>query len=322
MQLVQQPSTRVTQAFGPASGLGISQGFDAASPLLHSKQYRIVEQLGEGGMGTVYRAYDPMLERDVAIKVLKDGLPKAARRRFLAEARHGARMGHPHLVRVFDLGVQLDTGLDWFAMEFLDGRDLDTLLQRASRRELRLPARLVGIVFDQMLDALGHAHDAGVIHRDVKPANVFVARGRARDTICTKLLDFGVALESGDEDGSRELCGDPRYVAPEQALGEPTLDHRADLYAAGMSLYESLAGHHPFESLIDRGTAALLQAQCDRPLPSLFDALPITWPETTRRQLDEVVHTACAKDPQARFPNAEVMRRAIRNALRVRANHA
>ena len=266
-------------------------------------------------MGRVYRAYDPMLERDVAIKVLLPGLPVAARKRFVAEARHGARMCHPNLVRVFDLGVQPDTGLDWFAMEYMQGRDLETLLARAARRSLRLPPRLVGKIFDQVLDAVGYAHALGLVHRDVKPANIFVAREDADRLMSAKLLDFGVALDRDRETARAELCGDPRYVAPEQALGEAGLDHRADLYAAGISVFQALTGWHPFERLIADGTAALLHAQCDQDLPRISRLLPANWSATVRHGLDAVIGKACAKDPDLRFETADEMRGALREAL-------
>ena len=307
---------RITQAFAPATEVMAHGGtFDPSGALFHSKQYRILEQLGEGGMGTMYRAYDPMLERDVAIKVLKPGLPTALRQRFLAEARHGARLCHPHLARVYDLGIQLDTGLDWFAMEFLAGRDLDTLLTRARVKRLRLPARLIGIVFQHVLDALQHAHDAGLVHRDVKPANIFVARNGGNDRLSAKLLDFGVALDLRRDEGRGDICGDPRYVAPEQILGCPNIDHRADIYAAGMSLYETLVGWHPLESLIGHGTAALIEAHCERELPPLTDLLPKHWSACVRARLDAVVRTACAKDPRDRFTSAAGMGKALRSAL-------
>ncbi len=316
MQVVQETSARITQAFAPVvETLDDNRDLDLAQPLLHSKQYRITDLVGEGGMGKVYRAYDPMLERDVAIKVLQPGLPAAARKRFVAEARYGARLCHPHLVRVFDLGVQPNSGLDWFAMEYLEGRDLETLLRRAARRSLRLPPRLVGIVFDHMLDALGHAHDNGLIHRDIKPANMFVDRRRGRPEISAKLLDFGVAIDRAADDETVDLCGDPRYVAPEQALGESGLDHRADLYAAGISLFEALSGWHPFERIIDRGAAALIAAHCDDELPKISPLLPATWSATTRHALDAVIRKACAKDPQHRFDDASSMRKALASAL-------
>ena len=317
MQLAQQPLARITLAFAPTADV-VTRGpaFDPSAALLHSKQYRIVDQLGEGGMGTVYRAYDPMLERNVAIKVLKPGLPDALRRRFLAEARHGARLSHPNLARVYDLGIELDTGLDWFAMEFLQGRDLETLLRRARMKRLRLPTALVGLVFNHVLDALQHAHDADLVHRDVKPANIFVSRRPGHDIVSAKLLDFGVALDRRRGHDNTDICGDPRYVAPEQILGEPRIDHRADIYAAGISLFEALAGWHPMESVLGQGTQALIQAQCEGELPSLASVLPRHWSATMRDRLEEVVRTACAKDPSRRFSTAEGMRRSLKRALR------
>lgn len=317
MQVAQQSSARITQAFAPTTDVVTRGGtFDPSAALVHSKQYRIVDQLGEGGMGTVYQAYDPMLERNVAIKVLKPGLPTAVRRRFLAEARHGAQLSHPHLARVYDLGIELDTGLDWFAMEYLQGRDLETLLRRARSKRMRLPTALVGLVFDHVLDALQHAHDAGLVHRDVKPANIFVARRPGHDIVSAKLLDFGVALDRRQGRDHTDICGDPRYVAPEQILGEPETDHRADIYAAGMSLFEALAGWHPLESVIAQGTQALIQAQCEGELPPLCAALPKHWPATMRTRLENVVRVACAKRASDRFASAAAMRKALKQALR------
>lgn len=317
MPVAHQSPARITQAFASSSdAVAYGGALDPSAALFHSKQYRIVEQLGEGGMGIVYRAYDPMLERDVAIKVLKSGLPPALRQRFLAEARHGARLCHPHLARVYDLGIQLDTGLDWFAMEFLEGRDLETLLRRARTKRLRLPTRLVGIIFSHVLSALQHAHDADLVHRDVKPANIFVARRPGHDVVSAKLLDFGVALDRRRDDGRTDICGDPRYVAPEQILGRATMDHRADIYAAGMSLYETLTGWHPLESVIEQGTQALIAAQCNDELPCLAELLPRHWSASVRTRLDAVVRTACAKDPHERFSSAETMRKALEHALR------
>jgi serine/threonine-protein kinase len=308
---------RITQAFAPATDIGAHGGtLDPAAALFHSKQYRIVEQLGEGGMGTVYRAYDPMLERDVAIKVLKAGLPNALRQRFLAEARHGARLAHPNLARVYDLGIQLDTGLDWFAMEFLEGRDLETLLLRARHKGVRLPTALIGILFSHVLDAMQHAHDGQLVHRDIKPANMFVLRRPGQDRVSAKLLDFGVALDLRRDHDRTDICGDPRYVAPEQICGDEAIDHRADIYAAGISLFEALAGHHPLEAVIERGTQALISAQCNEPLPSLSASLPLHWSATMRSRLEAVVRTACAKDPADRYGSALAMRKALRQALR------
>jgi serine/threonine protein kinase len=189
-------AARITQPFAAAAHS------DAPQPashelVIHSKQYRIVGTLGEGGMGTVYRAYDPLLERDVALKVMKEGLPAAARRCFRAEALYGARLCHPSLVRVFDLGILPDRGLEWFAMEYLRGKDLERLLLAARRKGLRFSLALVGQVFGGILDALAHAHAHGIVHRDVKPANIFVMR------------EPGTGSASGSASASCSTSGSP-----------------------------------------------------------------------------------------------------------------
>ena len=307
-------ANRTTQPFA-------AQMEDAAPRLsrelvFHSKQYRIVEQLGEGGMGLVYRAYDPLLERDVALKVMKAGLPRQARRCFRQEAIFGAKLCHPNLVRIFDLGILPELDLEWFAMEYLEGKDLERLLEGARRRGLRFSLTLVGQVFDGVLDALAHAHAHGVIHRDVKPANIFVSRETSGARVSAKLLDFGVAFDlRRASEGAAERCGDPRYVAPEQALGGTVPDGRTDVYAAGMSLFEVLTGRHPFQEILGEPTNTLIEAHCERtpPLPSRF--LPRELPVALRCGLDVVFAKACAKDPEERFASAADMRRALLDVL-------
>lgn len=307
-------SARITQPF--AAGVDEDPQLDSRELVIHSKQYRILETLGEGGMGTVYRAYDPVLERDVALKVMKTGLPAPARRCFRAEALVGAKLCHPNLVRIFDLGIMPDRGLEWFAMEFLRGKDLERLLVRARRRGLRFSLTLVGQVFDGILDALSHAHRHGIIHRDVKPANIFVSRESHGTRVSAKLLDFGVACDLRREasDGI-ERCGDPRYVAPEQALGGTQPDARLDVYAAGMSLFEVVTGRHPFEDLLSESSPALIAAHCERTPPRLSDHLPHELPVSIRCGLDVVFDKACAKDPDDRFESAADMRRALLDVL-------
>ncbi|MEM7159524.1 MAG: serine/threonine-protein kinase [Myxococcota bacterium] len=305
---------RVTQPF--AVGTDESPRTDPRKLVIHSKQYRMTETLGEGGMGTVYRAYDPVLERDVALKVMKPGLPALARRCFRQEALFGARLCHPNLVRIFDLGVLPDEGLEWFAMEYLPGKDLERLLGGARRRGLRFSLTLVGQVFDGVLDALSHAHRHGVIHRDVKPANIFVSRETHGTRVSAKLLDFGVACDLRRNDETMtERCGDPRYVAPEQAVGGVVPDARTDVYAAGMSLFEVVTGRHPFQELLDGPTDALIQAHCHQMPPQPGHFLPSELPVAIRCGLDVVFTKACAKDPADRFASAADMRRALLDVL-------
>ena len=302
---------RVTRSFADESAAPYHEELPSTSLLIHSKQYRVVETLGEGGMGNVYRAYDPVLERDVALKVMKHGLPGPARQRFRQEALYGARLSHPNLARVYDLGFWPDRGIDWFAMEYLRGRDLEILLTRARQRGMRFSLKFAIDVFDGVLDALHHAHGEGVVHRDVKPGNIFVSRQKHRDRVWAKLLDFGVAIDVSVTDGVvSEICGDPRYIAPEQALGSDDLDGRTDVYAAGMSLFEVLTGRHPFEDLVGSHHEKLLSAQCTRDVSPVGKLLP-DLPVDIRCALDVIVSKACAKDPAERFESAAALRTAL-----------
>jgi len=280
--------------------------------LTHAKQYRIERLLGEGGMGLVYRAFDPILERSVALKMIKPDLPGAARRRFVREARYGARLCHPNVVRVYDLGRLTTQGLDWFAMEYLVGRDLGDLLKRALRRDRTLPPRVVLTAFDRVLDALTHAHGRGLVHRDVKPANIFITREQDGRRFGVKLLDFGVALRIGDADDAHDLCGDPRYCPPEQILGTQPIDARADVYACGIAMFEALAGRHPFENALGEAPLSLVQAHRELEVPSLAPALASTWPEAVVRALDALIRRATAKHADDRFASADAMRMALR----------
>nr|MCH9686914.1 serine/threonine protein kinase [Deltaproteobacteria bacterium] len=226
------------------------------------------------------------------------------------------RLCHPNLVRIFDLGVLPDRGLEWFAMEYLPGKDLERLLGAAQRRGVRFSLTFVGQVFDGVLDALSHAHRQGVIHRDVKPANIFVSRETHGTRVAAKLIDFGVACDIRNTSADAiERCGDPRYVAPEQALGGTRPDARTDVYAAGISLFEVATGRHPFADLLDGPTSDLIAAHAQRipPLPSAF--LPPQLPATIRCGLDVVFGKACAKDPEERFASAADMRRALLDVL-------
>ncbi len=308
-------AARITQPF--AAAVDEPPRLDSRELVIHSKQYRITGTLGEGGMGTVYRAYDPVLERDVALKVMKPGLPVVARRCFRAEALYGARLCHPNLVRIFDFGILPDRGLEWFAMEYLRGKDLERLLNGARRRGKRFSLALAAQVFDGILDALHHAHQRGVIHRDVKPANIFVSRETHRARVSAKLLDFGVACDARPNQAEHEIerCGDPRYVAPEQALGTSHPDARTDVYAAGISLFEVVTGRHPFEDLLREPSSTLIAAHCQRTPPWPSQWLPRELPAAVRCGLDVVFAKACAKEPDDRFESAADMRRALLDVL-------
>ena len=291
----------------------------AGAMLAHTKQYRVEGCIGQGGMGWVYRAWDPVLERPVAVKVMKPEVPECERARFRREAIWGARFCHPSIARVFDLVGVPGQGISWFVMEYLPGRDLATLITRARHQQATIPLRLVADVFRQILAALQYSHDCGVVHRDVKPENMFVTRDPNTNFVTSKLLDFGVALDrSRPPTAEPHLVGDPRYMAPEQSEPGRRVDARADVYAAGMSLYAALANAHPFADL-EAGGADLgqwLHAQRERSPAPVSNHLPDGLPATVACGLDLVLARATAKDPEHRFASARAMRDALFEVLR------
>jgi serine/threonine-protein kinase len=228
----------VSDSGEPATGQGPPKG----QPERLGK-YEIVDRLGQGNMGVVYKAHDPFLERDVALKVM---LPKVAedpegKFRFEREARAVARMVHPHVVTVFDLGYHTD-GSPYIAMELLDGEDLQHSLRQGSPLPL---GRKIEIVL-QVLEGLGRAHAAGIVHRDIKPANVFLTRDGN-----VKIMDFGVAFTKSSETSVGTAVGTPDYMSPEQ-VGGGSVDERSDLFSVGAMLLELVSGRRPFhgESLV------------------------------------------------------------------------
>jgi dienelactone hydrolase len=263
--------------------------------------YALVERLGAGGMGIVYRAHDSRLQRDVAIKALpaESFGDETSRVRFRREALALASLSHPNIATLFDV-LEVD-GLSYLVMECVTG---ESLAARLARQPLSVgEATSVGI---EIADALAEAHERGIVHRDLKPANVMLTpRGHV------KVLDFGIAKLFADDDGDRTTLTDVRtrgaigtlaYMSPEQALGEP-IDARTDLWSLGVLLHESLAGRPPFDGA---GTLGLLTAITTAPAPALGQARTDVPPE-----LERVVHRALAKRPEERYGSAAEMRDAL-----------
>lgn len=263
-------------------------------------RFTIRERLGGGGMGTVYRASQHSVGRDVAIKVISPrlGTDRATAKRFLREARLTSQLGHANIVSVVDFG-QTEAGLLYFVMELLNGRTLGDLLQERSRLE---PAVAVRIAL-QVCDALEIAHDAGVVHRDLKPSNIFVTDDRpGREQV--KVLDFGVAKSLADEDGttithSGMMVGTPKYMAPDTMMGH-SVDGRADLYSLGVILYRMVAGRAPFEADSAKAVVQMHARRAPAPLDSEV-------PEALRKVIDRLLK----KDPEQRYASALELREAL-----------
>ncbi|TAK41993.1 MAG: serine/threonine protein kinase, partial [Betaproteobacteria bacterium] len=263
-------------------------------------RYLIVGELGRGAMGAVYRAIDPLIEREVAIKTLLPHLPEdemvAVRERFLREARSAGRLNHPNIVTIFDVGEQ--DGLAYIAMELLEGRTLQQMLTESRR----LPVATAADIAAQVADALDHALGFGIVHRDVKPANIMVsASGRA------KLADFGVAhLPSASMTHTGAALGSPKYMAPEQVIGQP-VDPRADIFSLGAVLYEMLTGRTPFEREGETTVFALMNrivAEPHAPVSKIDPSLPPAF--------DRILARALAKLPADRYQRAGEMARDLR----------
>jgi eukaryotic-like serine/threonine-protein kinase len=215
-----------------------------------AKKYRVEQMLGEGGMGRVYKATQLALDKPVVLKVLRQALLGDERTvaRFQREAKAASRLNHPNSISVLDFG-QADDGAMYIAMEYVQGKDLHHILSR----EWPLPEARVVRIMSQVLSALADAHSAGVIHRDLKPENIMVEQRRGEPDF-VKVLDFGIAkiIDGTNDEGpaltrAGFVCGTPEYMSPEQARGAP-LDHRSDLYAVGVILYQLMSGLLPFDS--------------------------------------------------------------------------
>jgi serine/threonine-protein kinase len=258
-------------------------------------RYEILDEIGQGAMGTVYRARDPLIERTVAIKTVSIAQLRQegadAESRFLREAQSAGRLSHPSIVTIYDVGEA--DGLAYIAMEYLPGATLRDVMNKSP-----IPLGLALDTAMQMAEALAFAHEHGVIHRDIKPANVVVTGHRGR----VKLTDFGIAhLVNSDHTQTGQMLGSPRYMSPEQAMGRE-IDGRSDIFSLGAVLYEMLTGHYAFDG--DSLPAIVYRVIHETPVPAttLRPQLPAELAGLLSRMLD--------KNPEAR-PDA----RALVNAL-------
>jgi hypothetical protein len=264
-------------------------------------RYRIVAELGRGAMGAVYRAVDPLIEREVAVKTLLPNLPEEVvaevRERFLREAKSAGRLNHPNIVTIYDVGEQ--EGVAYIAMELLEGRSLQQMLRDPQPLSLDQVADIVA----QVAEALDYAQRHKIVHRDVKPANVMVdSHGRA------KLADFGVAhVPSSTMTQTGTALGSPRYMSPEQVLGLP-IDPRSDIFSLGVVLYEALTRRTPFERASDTNVFSLMHRIAGEPHAPVHEIDP-----KIPAAFDRILDRALAKKPEERYQRAGEMAAELRN---------
>ena len=261
--------------------------------------YKVTEKIGEGGMGAVFKGIDLMLEREVAIKMLRPELASQPQvvERFRSEAVTLAKLNHPNIATLFSF---LRQGEDFFmVMEFVRGETLDSLIRRTGA----MPCDRAVALLNQALDGIDHAHKMGIIHRDIKPANMMLTENGT-----LKVMDFGIARVLGTSRMTKQgnIVGTVEYMSPEQVRGQET-DARSDIYSLGILLYEMLTGRVPFSSDSEYDLMRM-QIENAPPPPRVFSAqIP--------QPVEQAIMRSLAKRPEARFQGADEFRNALSNVL-------
>ncbi len=261
-------------------------------------RYEIISEIGQGAMGVVYRALDPLLERTVAIKTISLDLSKdefeAFEQRFYREASSAGRLNHPNIVTIHDVGNS--DNVAYMAMEFLEGVELRDIMDAGAHLDLD---RIVEIV-SQVADGLAYAHEHGVVHRDIKPSNIMILKNGV-----AKITDFGIALiPSSSRTMAGMVLGSPKYMSPEQVVGQD-VDRRSDIFSLGVMLYEMLTGTPPFSG--ENISAIMYRILNEMPLA------PVTLKPELPEIFNFIVAKALAKHPDDRYQSAEEMADDLRN---------
>jgi serine/threonine-protein kinase len=266
-------------------------------------RYEIIKELGKGGMGVVYQAHDPQIDRPVALKVLR--VDRVVNEdfvlRFFKEAKFIGRLSHPNIVTVYDVGR--DHGTIYIAMEYLQGQPLNEVI-----RSGRLSVEKIIDIALQVANALGYAHEKGIVHRDIKPSNIILT-----DEGNVKLTDFGIA-RAEDQNAAQQtqtgvILGTPFYMSPEQVMGK-RVDGRSDLFSLGVILYELIVGRKPFKG--DHFTAIFRAITEDIPVAPLQIDASIPQP------ISDLIMKALSKNLDARFQTGEEVSHALKTCLQVK----
>ncbi|HEY9100038.1 MAG TPA: protein kinase [Thiobacillus sp.] len=261
-------------------------------------RYEVVSTLGQGAMGTVYKAVDPLIERTVAIKTINLNLSKDElaefEERFYREAKSAGRLNHSNIVTIYDVGET--DGIAYIAMEYLEGESLREMLDSG----VVLPIDTIVKIASRIASALNYAHENHVVHRDIKPANIMITHHRD-----VKIMDFGIAqIPTGSRTQLGTVLGSPKYMAPEQVAGEAT-DGKTDIFALGVVLYELLTGVTPFNG--DNLSAIMYKILHEEP------AAPSTINPRVPPVFDRIISRALAKRPADRYPSARALARDLRS---------
>ena len=269
-------------------------------------RYKILEVIGRGAMGVVYKAVDPVIDRVVAIKTINLSLSKEDiteyEARFQQEIKAAGRFSHPNIVTIYDVGKTDEVA--YMAMEFLNGRELKDILAAGTRLDVETTVELML----QVADGLAYAHEHGVVHRDIKPSNIMVID--LPNGVFAKITDFGIARMPGSAVKTMTgiVLGSPRYMSPEQVVGK-AIDHRSDVFSLGVVLYETLTGKSPFDG--DNLTAIMYATANAHPAP------PSSLNSSSPKMLDLIMEKALAKDVERRYQSMREFHNDLREVRRL-----
>ena len=265
-------------------------------------RYKILELIGKGGMGTVYKGLDPVLDRLVALKTIRLDFVTSSqeiselKERLVREAKAAGKLSHPNIVTIYDVGEQ--EGLQYIAMEYLSGYTLESFIKKKKELNYRIVAKIIM----QVCAALNYAHQKGIVHRDIKPANIMLL-----EDFAVKVMDFGIArLQTSSMTQSNVALGTPHYICPEQLEGKP-VDRRSDIFSLGVVIYEFLTGEKPFKG--ENISSLMYNILHHSP------ASPSTVDQKTPMVFDRIISKAMAKNPEERYQDTEEIEKTLREFI-------